>query len=326
MENQLFENLYKEGLISDVSFERITQRRSNLLYSVYWEVKTLLYLGILLLTTGLGLLVYKNINSISHVVILTFLILLSGGCFIYCFKYKRPFSLFKVQSPKVFLDYVLLLAVLSMLIFIGYIQYQYQAFGIHYGMATFIPTLILFYLAYSFDHEGILNMAIINLGLWLGVSVTPKSLLAHHTFNSETIILTYLGFGFILLLTAWLINRYTIKPHFRFSYHHYGVHIAFIALLAGYFYNYDSIYVIFWILGLLMLAAFIINDAYLNKSFYFLMISISYTYVAVSSLLCRAILAIGDTGSIELLFMYFILSAIGLIALFIRLNAKLKAA
>jgi len=49
--------------------------------------------------------------------------------------------------------------------FIGYLQYQYSAFGTHYGMATLIPMLALFLIAYYFDHLGILSLAIANLAV-----------------------------------------------------------------------------------------------------------------------------------------------------------------
>jgi hypothetical protein len=245
----LFKQLHAEGTISDSSFEKIEQKHANPLFSVHWEVKTLLYLGILMLTTGLGVMVYKNIDTIGHQAILAFIALICTGCFVYCFKHKKPFSTAKVQAPNSFFDYLLLLGTLSFLIFVGYLQYQYTVFGTNYGMATFIPMLGLFYIAYDFDHMGILNMGITNLGIWMGVSVTPRQLLAYDTFNSQTIIFTYLGFGVILLIAGWLTGRFAFKNHFKFSYQHYGIHACFIALLAGYFFNYENPLSLLWLAG-----------------------------------------------------------------------------
>jgi hypothetical protein len=324
MDHTLFNNLHSEGFISDESFTKIKQRHQTKLFSVHWEIKTILYLGIILLTSGLGILVYKNIDTIGHQAILAFIALICAGCFYYCFKHKAPFSKERVQSAKPFFDYVLLLGATMFIIFVGYLQYQYQVFGLHYGMATFIPMLVLFYIAYDFDHLGILNMAITNLAIWLGVSVTPKTLLAYGTFNSQNIIYTYIGFALLLLMLGWVTDRLALKKHFKFSYHHYGVHVSFIALLAAYFYNYNDAASMLWIVGLGLLAVLLYQNAYELKSFYFLVLIVLYSYAAASCLVIRMLIATADTGAIYLLFIYFILSAIGCVLLLRYLNRQLQ--
>jgi hypothetical protein len=326
MDHALFQELHAEGLISDESFNKIEQKRLNPLFSVHWEIKTLIFIGIALLTAGLGILVYKNIDTIGHQAVLAFIALVCIGCSVYCFKYKKPFSASKVTSPSTFFDYILLLGTVCLLIFVGYIQYEYTVFGSHYGMATFIPMLALFYIAYDFDHTGILNMAIANLAVWMGVSVTPKQLLADHTFNSQTIIFTYLGFSLLLLFVAWLTGRCKFKTHFKFSYQHYGVHVAFISLLAGYFYNYDSSFTLLWLLGLFILAALIFSDAYAQKAFYFIVLVVLYSYIALSSLVGRLLTSGSGDSMLYLMLYYFIFSAAGLVFLLIYLNKKIKAA
>jgi len=324
--DDVYQQLHADGFISDDSFLRINEQRLNPLFSVHWEIKTILYLGIMMLTGGIGILVYKNIDTIGHQIILLFIALLSGGCLAYCFKHKKPFNTAKVQTPNTFFDYVLLLGTISLVTFVGYLQYQYNVFGSNYGMATFIPMLALFYIAYSFDHVGILNMAIANLGVWMGVSVTPKQLLAEGDFHSQHMIFTYLGVGLLLLMLAWLTQKFIIKKHFKFSYQHYGIHISFVSLLAGYIFNYESGASMLWLLGISLLATIIFKDAYKEKSFYFLLITVLYSYIAISCVLVRGLIAMDNIGAFYLMFMYFIGSAVGLIFLLIHLNKKMKAA
>lgn len=323
MDHDFFKKLQAEGLISDESFNKIEHRRLHSLFSVHWEIKTLLYIGILLLTTGLGILVYKNIDTIGHQVILIFIALITIGCFVYCFKHKKPFNRGRILVPNPFFDYILLLGTISFMIFIGYLQYAYAVFGNHYGMVTFIPMLVLFYIAYEFDHIGILNIAIANLALWMGISVTPKQLLASGTFNNDIVIYTYLAFSFLLLSAAWVTQKFIFKEHFKFSYQHYGVHVCFIALLAGYFFNYNSSFFMIWMLGLLVLAVLVFRDAFKHKSFYFLLLTILYSYFAISCLVVRTLMALPDSGIFLILF-YFIGSAFVLIYCLIYLNKKLK--
>ena len=321
--DHLYENLHADGLISDESFEKIKQKRD--LFSVHWEVKTLLYLGVLLLTTGLGILIYENIDTIGHKVVLALIALICTGCFVYCFKTALPFSSGKVKSPNTSFDYILLLGSISFLTFIGYLQYEYKVFGTNYNLATLIPMLALFFTAYYFDHLGILNMAIANLAVWMGVSVTPKSLLLNSDFDSQTISYTYLVLGIILLTGAYLTQRLNFKKHFKFSYQHYGVHVTFISLLAGYFHFYNSPFAMLWMLALFAIAWVIFRDAFKNHSFYFLLLVVLYSYVAISSLVVRVAMLAEDEGALYLAMLYFIGSAIGLIFLLINLNKKLKA-
>lgn len=326
MNIDLFKKLFEEDCISEESFEKIKNTAHEPLFSLHWELKTLLYLGVVLLSTGLGILIYKNIDTIGHQVILLIIAAISAGCFFYCFKHKKPFSKELIKSPNSFFDYILLLGCLSFLSFVGYLQFQYTVFGTNYGMATFIPMILLFCMAYEFDHLGILAMGIANLAIWMGVSVTPKQLLLNTNFNSQTIIFTYIFLGLLLLLAAYLSTYFSFKKHFRFTYQHFGVHLSFISLLAGYFFYYDSGVSFLFMLVLFALAYYIYRDSFKYSSFYFLLLVVLYTYIAISSLVLRGLFSMRDDASITLSFMYFIASAVGIIFLLINLNKKIKTA
>ncbi|MCO4292180.1 DUF2157 domain-containing protein [Solitalea sp. MAHUQ-68] len=322
MDKTIYEKLYQEGFLSNDSYTKIKSKESNPLFSVHWELKTLLYLGVMLLSTGLGVLIYKNIDTIGHQVILALIAAISFGCFAYCLKKKHPFSFDKVSSPNSFFDYILLLGCLSFLTFVGYLQFQYEVFGTRYGMATFIPMLVLFFVAYYFDHLGILSLAITNLGLWMGIAVTPTQILANNDFNSDQIIYSGLLLGIILLLAAFLSERYNIKKHFKFTYQNFGLNLTFIALLAGY-YSFGSS-TLLWIVALAAIALFYYKEAIREHSFYFLLVITLYGYIAISSVIIRGLIALADEGAIYLGLMYFIASGIGVILFLINLNKKLK--
>ena len=115
MNLSIFTKLHEERLIGDQSLERIKNAEKSKLFSIHWELRTVLYLGVLLLTGGLGILIYKNIDSIGHQVVLAAIALLCAGCFVYCEKKKLPFSFNKVQSPNTLFDYILLLGCLLLL-------------------------------------------------------------------------------------------------------------------------------------------------------------------------------------------------------------------
>ncbi|HMC85145.1 MAG TPA: hypothetical protein VKI61_06445, partial [Chitinophagaceae bacterium] len=70
MDIHTFQQLHREGLITDDSLQKVEAVEKARLFSLHWELKTLLYLGVTLLSGGLGILVYKNIDTIGHQVIL----------------------------------------------------------------------------------------------------------------------------------------------------------------------------------------------------------------------------------------------------------------
>ncbi|HSC55477.1 MAG TPA: DUF2157 domain-containing protein [Phnomibacter sp.] len=324
----LFQKLHAAGLISDASLEKVSSREKDELISVHWELKTLLYLGVLLLSSGLGILVYKNIDTIGHQAILAFIALVTAACFYYCAKTKLPYSTEKVASPNPFFDYVLLLGSLTFLTFLAYLQYQYNVFGNRYGLATFIPMVVLFFIAYYFDHLGVLCLAITNFAAWAGLTITPLHILESNNFADTRIIFTGIAVGILLLAVAWFTQRRKIKLHFEFTYTNFGTHILFIALLAAMF-HYESSY-FFWLLPIGAFAFYSYTTAIKNRSFYFIVVIVLYSYIALGFVVLTVLQSISVNENMLLMAMYigalyFIVSGIGLVLLLIRLNKKLKA-
>jgi len=325
MDSTLLTKLHAGGLISDVSFEKIRRRTANPLFSLYWELRAILYIGVLLLSGGIGILIYKNIDSIGHTAILLFIALVSAGCFAYCFKKFPVFSLQKVLPPNSFLDYVLLLGCLTFISFVGYLQFQYQVFGNRFGLALFIPLVVLFLTAYYFDNLAILSLAITNLAAWAGIAITPAKILADNNFDNSTIIFTGLLLGSVLIATGMLTKQKKIKAHFEFTYTNFGVNILFISCLAAMM-HFEHSYLL-WFVLLAGISYYFYAKAVQEKSFYFLLIMSLYGYVGVSYIIIRFLFYTinGDIGGLAMACLYFIGSAIWLILFLIKMNKKLKA-
>lgn len=319
----LFEQFHKEGLISDPSLQKVKQRARSRLFSVHWELKTILYLGVLLLAGGLGILIYKNIDTIGHQAILTAIGLLCAGCFVYCERKKLPFAVTKVPAPNSFFDYILLLGCLTFISFITYLQVQYTAFGNAYGLATFIPMVILFFCAYYFDHLGVLSMAITNLAAWMGIAITPLNIFNANNFADAPIIFAGLLLGVALTVTAWGSNQRNIKAHFGFTYSNFGMNILFIACLAGMF-HFHNLYLL-WLLPLAGIVYYFYKKSLTTASFYFMLMLTLYGYTGISYVMIRLMIyGIPDMGAVYLSIIYFICSAIGMIIFLTNMNKKLK--
>jgi hypothetical protein len=325
MHNSTFRKLHAEGLISGATLQRVDAFEKSRLFSLFWELRLLLYLGVLLLTGGLGILVYKNIDTIGHQAVLAFIALVTAGCLFYCWRKKPPFNWDAVGAPTPYFDYILLLGCLSLLIFLGYWQYAYDIFGDNYGLATFIPMVILFVAAYTFDHLGVLSLAITNLAAWAGIALTPGTILKEGNFSDSDLIYTGLVLGAVLLAMGRLTEQRRIKAHFGMTYLNFGLHLFFIAALAGLF-HFDELWFL-WFLGLTGAAFFCHTQAIARRSFYFALVITLYGYIALCDAVMRLLMATHwrDMSALYLAFLYFIGSAIGIIILLMRINRKLKA-
>jgi hypothetical protein len=319
----LFKKLHTEGLISDKSLAQAEAHEAGRLFSLFRELRLLLYLGVLLLTGGLGIVVYKNIDTIGHQAVLAFIALITVGSFYYCLRKKTAFDWDKVEAPNSIFDYILLLGCLSLLIFLGYWQYQYDIFGNNYGLAVFIPMVILFIAAYYFDHLGVLSLAITNLAAWAGLSITPLTLIKENGFTDHRLIFTGMLLGGILLAFGRLTTQRRIKAHFETTYTNFGLHLFFVAALAGLF-TYDEVYLL-WFAGLAGIASFLCVQAIRRRSFYFVLMIVLYTYIGLCYTVLRLLLKGLQDDTIALGLLWLGLSAFGVAMFLIHLNRKIHS-
>jgi hypothetical protein len=333
MNIHLFEKLQSEGLISPDSTEKVRVISDNKLFSLHWELKTILYLGVLLLSGGLGILIYKNIDTIGHQAILAFIALISAGCFAYCIKQKLPFSWNRVAAPNGFFDYVLLLGCLTFITFITYLQVKYNVFGTRYGMAAFFPMIVLMLSAYYFDHIGILSMAITNFAAWLGLTVTPLQFFyANDFFDNPRLHYTGVLLGGLLVFIAYIGDQKNLKKHFAFTYSNFGVHIFMIACLVGLMSDgWDHRYeegnhggFLLWFLLLAVVTVFCYKQALKKNSLYFMLIITLYGYIGLSYVVVRGLIATDNESGFYLGMMYFMASGVGAVLFLININKRIK--
>lgn len=271
--------LYNDGIINENELTRIRHYESQKLFSVHWELRTILYLGILLLSTGIGILVYLNIDTIGHQAILAAIALACAGCFYYAFKHRQPYSNQQVKNESPLFDYIALLGCLLFGTFIGYIQYQYHVFGHHYGLATTLPSVLFFYCAYVFDHKGLLALGLAGMASTVGLSIAPMQLLYNNDFTDNSILFTALVLGTIIVAFAKYSDMKHIKVHFSFSYHNFAANLLFIATLALLFNQPLKTLSFLLLCGLCF---YFIRYAIAQQSFWFLLIATLYSYIGLS--------------------------------------------
>ncbi len=319
MHPHVLRNLLQQEIITPEDAAKIETFELKRPFSLHWELKSLLYLGVILLNIGLGFLVYQNIDTIGHAALIALIGAISAACFFYAIRHRPPFSAGASEAPTPYYDYILLLGCLTFLIMEGYLQFQYQVFGTRYGLATFIPMVLFFGLGYWLDNRGVLSLGLTALASWLGITVTPQDMLSKNDFNSATIVQTGVLFGALLTLVPFVSERLNFKKHFSLTYLNFGVHIGMISCLAGMM-ALDLEIIYFPVLCLAV--GFYLWYARTRGSFYFLTVAVVYGYIGLTYML------IAHTASLNLDFMfyllYFVLSCTGVIFFLINYKRFIK--
>jgi hypothetical protein len=315
--------LQAHGLLPPEQAAAIAEADQSRPFSVHYELRALLYLGITLLAGGLGVLVYQNIDSIGHGVIMAVIAALTAACFAYAARHRAPFTWGTAPKTSVGADYLLLLGCLLFVVLEGYVQYQYNIFGNRYGLATAVPALVFIPLAYWFDHRGVLAMGITALASWVGLTVAPLSVLTENDFWSPSIQRAAFGLGLVLMAAGFYSEHTGRKAHFAFTYLLLGSNLALASLttttLQASFHE-QPLTVFGAALLTFVLCAGLFWYARRTQSYWFLVLAALYAYVAAGCILAQVIMALPEELMVMSLMLVFPLSALVVVLFFVNLK------
>lgn len=284
------------------------------LMSVHWELRLLLYAGILILTTGLGLLVAKHFASIGHVALLAAIALGSAGCFAYCLHRGGGFSAEMVPTPDAAYDYVLLLGCLLLGTFQGYLELRYQLLAQHWSWWLLGSGLLYLLCAHYFDNRLVLSLALSTLGAWLGVKTSlftggswDAALRGNALFFGATVVAA----GTAQVQLGW-------KRHFLPVHLHLGINLLLAALVAGV----DSRTTgLFYLTGLLLVAISSAFYAQQAHRFAFLLYALLYGYLGVTIFVFEHV-----RWEAEGILLYFLTTAAALVSALVAFHRRFRSA
>jgi hypothetical protein len=316
---KLLYELEQKRLIDPDQRQRVADFERQKPVSLFVYLRTLLYVSLSAFMAGAGVLIYQHIDTLGHTVLMALLALLTTVCFGYVFKKAEPFSPEKVVHTAPFVEVVLLLGCLLFLALEGYAQYQYALFGSRYGLAVFLPALLFLFLAYRFDHQGVLSLGLTALASWVGLTATPNQLLDKNDFSDPAVIQTAIIFGLVVVGISWLLEKRGLKKHFTYTYLLAVGTLYLVACLGGMF-TLDAWQAVF---GLLLGIGcwHFFQNAREESSLLFLLISVVFGYIGFTYLLFNNLpVEIGVfLGSL-----YFMLSAGGVIWFFLNFKKLLR--
>lgn len=317
-DEQATQKLFEKNLITEEQFVQVKAYRSLGIFSLHNELKLFLYLSVLLFTTGIGILIYQNIDTIGHVAILSLLLIVTVICFYFCFKNSKGFQKEDSSFENPVLQYLVLTATILSCIFVGYIQFQYELFGTHYGLATLVPTIISFFCAYYFDNKSVLTIAVTGLTAYIGLSVSPQTLLSNDFYTTDTLSYSAIILGGLLILWTIYSTKINLKIHFNFIYLTYALHLISIAAINNLFQGYWLIFAI--VLG--ASAYYFYKVSYQIPAISLFVFTIIYAYIGINIIVFKFLEFINADDFFEFIMVLTPFYIIGSIVLFIILIKK----
>jgi hypothetical protein len=320
---KILQNFQEKSIISPEQGAIISGYEKTKPFSLHYELRTILYLGITLLIGGLGILIYQSLGTIGHEIIVVLIVVITLSCFGFSFWKRESFTWLEIKNPHYLSDFVLLLGCASFLILEGYLQFQYDLFGLKYGLVTFIPAIIFFLCAYLFDHRVTLSMGITAFASWIGVNIAPFKVLEKNDFSTHNFLFTAIVLG-LVLSTLGLISEYkNLKKHFSFTYLLLGSNLTLIAALTGIF-SYPN-WVIYAFISLVLCIGLFLY-ARKTQSYIFLLMGTIYGYITPTCMLFKFIEAT-DYESIYMFGLYyFLLSGVGVVVFLMKIKIILGVA
>lgn len=291
--------LFETGKIDESQFRFLELIRTKKIVSLYYDLRLLLYLGILLFTTGIGYFVYQNIGSFGHV--LAMLLLFSAVIigFYYISKFSKPYSNYRVLVELNYFDYLLLLVALLIITLFSYIQIYFELVEQLLRWSSLLSASIFLFMAYRFDNRTILTMGIIALAATLGLSVSPIDWVEGELGSISSLYFTSIILGISLLGIGQISIFKQVKAHFQDTYHQTGLLLFYSGMVAAMFDNHIVTF------GLLLIASTTILSyhAWIKRKFLFFLSSNIAGYIAFTSILFQILIEF-DSGNFILLIYY----------------------
>jgi len=204
------------------------------LVSVRFELRALLYAGVLLAVSGAGLFLKENQERIGPVAIASLLAAAAFGCFVFVLRRSPPFSWNACGESHVATDYLLLLAVLLVGSDLAYVESRFRFLGAQWSYHLLVLSVIALAAAYRFDSRVVLSLGLSSFAAWRGVS-TRIPLESHLAGHPGEVRANALACGVLFLAAALVSVRTKRKAHFEAVFAAFGWLLLFGGLLSGVF-------------------------------------------------------------------------------------------
>ena len=282
---QLHKELFEQKLIDENQYQFLDAIHQRTVVSVFYDLRLLLYLGIMLFTAGIGYIVYQNLSDLGHIILMLLLLvcIVIGGYYIQ--SKVKPYSKDQIVVEHFYFDYILVLVSLLIISLFTYVQVYFELVELLLQWTSFITAGIFLLIAYRYDNKMVLSLGITALAAGVGLAIIPIDWVTGEWFSGSELYFICICFGIVLLVAGQALSHFNIKKHFTFTYHNFGLLLVYFAGLSMIF---DSSHE--YLAAFLLLALTVVVGVYSWKSklFLFFLYSSLSGYIAFTYLLVVA--------------------------------------
>lgn len=231
---KIFDLLFTKNFIKQEQYQAIKEYYKLGIFSVRNELLFLVYLSILFFTSGIGIIIYKNINTIGHTILLLLLAIVTLVCFCFSYRKAKGFSKEKISFENPLYDYLVLFTTILICTLIGYAQYHFHIKNTDYSLTSLISGFIALGMAYYFDNKSALVISITALGSFIGLTLKIQTLFENDFLNDILLLSSGLIFGGLLLIWEYYSEKNNLKVHFSTVFLTFALHLLFLIGLIGF--------------------------------------------------------------------------------------------
>ena len=280
--DNIYKQLYEKGYLNKKQYDFLELIQKNKIVSLYYELRILLYVGILLFTGGVGYFAYQNIGEIGHLITMILIGVAIGIGFYFIKKFSKQYSNLKVVIQQPYFDYVLILVASLIIALFTYIQVYFNLVEILINWSTFISSGILLFMCYRYDNRALLSMGITALSAAVGITISPVDWAKGLWVYSNNLYITSIFLGAFLTLVGQISYRKGIKKHFKFTYQNFGLILYFAGVTYAIFSSTNNL---FYSSLLLISSGALLFYTWKKREFLFFLYSSISGYIAITYLL-----------------------------------------
>jgi hypothetical protein len=185
------------------------------LLSVRGELRAVLYLGVLLLVTGVSLLVKENLDRIGPATIAAAIGLAAAACLGWSLHRAPSFTWGRAESPDWTFDYLLLLGILLLGADLAYIEAKFTPLGPEWSWHLLLMSLVTGAFAVRCDSRLCWTLALSTFAAWRGVAAVQVG--AEYLDGRSSTALRYnlILCGLVFVALGLAMRRADRKAHFE---------------------------------------------------------------------------------------------------------------
>lgn len=309
----LHDKLFNEGLINEEEFKRIDAIASGKIISLYFELRIVLYLGILLFTGSVGYLVYQNMSSIGHIALMLLLFIgIVTGMFLIN-RNSKPYSNGEVKIESTYFDYLVVLVSLLIISLFTYFQVYFDLIEVLIEWTSGVTAALFLFMAYRYDNKMVLALGLTAFAAVFGLTISPVDWVSGNWLEEVELYILSFFLGSLYLIVGQLLDYRSIKKHFTFTYHNFGWLLFYFGGLAFTLDYSDKLYIA---IIFLMLSSAISIFYWKRRTFLFFIYACITAYILFTYSVFS--LGMGDDLLIQLGLYYFPITCIGGVILLIK--------